>query len=129
MDPRIQIQIRIRIHPKMSWIRNNWWVKYLFQVACDLLCVPATSTPSERLFSQSGLLSGHRFSRTTPKNLEYRVLAKLNMKKECNSFIFYFVDRKKLRKKQINIPKLRTIDTQHFVRNPELIWFFKIFGL
>jgi hypothetical protein len=60
-------------------------------VACDLLCVSASSTPSERLFSQSGLLSGHLFSQTTPKNLEYRVLAKLNMKKECNSFIFYLV--------------------------------------
>jgi hypothetical protein len=82
-------------------------------VACNLLCVPASSTPSERLFSQSGLLSGHLFSQTTPKNLEYRVLAKLNMKKECNSFIFYFVvikikraDHKKLRKNQIKIQKL-----------------------
>jgi hypothetical protein len=56
-----------------------------------MLCIPATSTPSERLFSQSGMLSGHRFSRTTPKNLEFRVLAKLNMKKDWNSFIFYLV--------------------------------------
>ena len=59
----------------------------MFQVACSLLCIPATSTPSERLFSQAGFLSSHRFSRTTPKNLELRLLAKLNAKKDWNSFI------------------------------------------
>jgi len=57
-------------------------------VACNILSIPASSTPSERLFSQSGLLSSHRFSRTTPKNLELRVLAKVNFAKDCNSFIF-----------------------------------------
>ena len=39
------------------------------------LCIPVSSTPSERLFRQAGLLSSHRFSRTTPKTLELRILA------------------------------------------------------
>jgi hypothetical protein len=53
----------------------------MFQVACSCLCIPAGSTPSERLFRQADLLSSHRFSRTTPNNLDLNVLAKLNIKK------------------------------------------------
>jgi hypothetical protein len=76
--PRLQLRNTVQ-QPRL----NN----LMFQVACSLLCIPASSTPSERLFSQAGLLSSHRFSRTTPKNLELRLLAKLNAKKDWNSFI------------------------------------------
>ena len=47
-------------------------------LAQDLLAVPATSVPSERLFSISGILSENRRSHITPKNLERRVLIKAN---------------------------------------------------
>jgi len=48
------------------------------QVCLDLLSIPATSTPSERLFSQAGLLSKDKFGRINPETLEARVLGKIN---------------------------------------------------
>ena len=42
------------------------------------LAVPATSVPSERLFSISGILSEYRRSRISPDNLEKRVILKAN---------------------------------------------------
>ena len=53
----------------------------LARVAQDLLTIPATSTPSERLFSASGLLSEGKMSSISPENLEKRVLAKVNLGK------------------------------------------------
>ena len=44
----------------------------------DIMAIPATSVPSERLFSISGILSENRRSRISPENLENRVLIKAN---------------------------------------------------
>lgn len=68
--------------PLKFWSGN----KDMFQtalplIAIDVLTVTATSTPSERLFSQSGLLSKDKFGRITPKNLELRVLGKINLRR------------------------------------------------
>lgn len=66
--------------PILFWSRNkDKFQTFLPKVAIDILAVPATSTPSERLFSQSGLLSKDKFGRITPKNLELRVLGKINL--------------------------------------------------
>ena len=51
------------------------------RVAQDMLTIPATSTPSERLFSASGLLSEGKMSSISPENLEKRVLVKVNIGK------------------------------------------------
>ena len=51
------------------------------RVAQDILTIPATSTPSERLFSASGLLSEGKMSSISPENLEKRVLVKVNIGK------------------------------------------------
>ena len=47
-------------------------------LAQDIMAIPATSVPSERLFSISGILSENRRSRISPENLENRVLIKAN---------------------------------------------------
>ena len=47
-------------------------------LAQDIMAIPATSVPSERLFSISGILSENRRSRISPANLENRVLIKAN---------------------------------------------------
>ena len=44
----------------------------------DLMCVPCTSTSSERLFSAAGFLSQNRSARINATNLERRTLIKTN---------------------------------------------------
>ena len=66
--------------PLDYWVDNE--LKYetmLPMIAQDILCIPATSTPSERLFSASGLLTSGRMSNIGPENLEKRVLIKVNV--------------------------------------------------
>ena len=47
-------------------------------IAQDIMAVPATSVPSERLFSISGILSDDKRCNISPENLERRVLLKVN---------------------------------------------------
>ena len=47
-------------------------------IAQDLFAIPATSVPSERLFSISGILSSDKRCNISPENLERRVLLKAN---------------------------------------------------
>ena len=47
-------------------------------LAQDILAIPSTSVPSERLFSVSGFLSENRKSRISGINLEKRVIMKAN---------------------------------------------------
>ena len=47
-------------------------------LAQNIMAIPATSVPSERLFSISGILSENRRSRISPENLENCVLIKAN---------------------------------------------------
>jgi len=66
--------------PLEYWVENE--AKYetlLPMIAQDILCIPATSTPSERLFSASGLLASGVMSNISPDNLEKRVLIKVNV--------------------------------------------------
>ena len=48
------------------------------EICQDLLCVPCTSVPAERLFSLSGLLTENRRNRISPVNLQNRVIIKGN---------------------------------------------------
>ena len=68
--------------PLDYWVsEESRYYSPLARVAQDLLTIPATSTPSERLFSASGLLSEGKMSSISPENLEKRVLAKVNLGK------------------------------------------------
>ena len=58
-------------------ISGDFWTD-LPTIAQDILAVPATSVPSERLFSISGILSDDKKCNISPENLERRVLLKAN---------------------------------------------------
>ena len=67
-------------------IISHWYFKdfgkefktKLPEIAIDLLCVPPTSTSSERMFSCAGYLSQNRSARINSRNLERRVIVKSN---------------------------------------------------
>ncbi len=63
---------------------EDWWVKNksifprLFPVACDVLVIPATSAPSERVFSLAGYCSKEKKNRLSNDHLEQEVMLKSN---------------------------------------------------
>ena len=66
--------------PLDYWAENEAKYETILPLcAQDILCIPATSTPSERLFSASGLLASGVMSNISPVNLEKRVLIKVNV--------------------------------------------------
>ena len=68
--------------PLDYWVaEEKRYYSSLAKVAQDLLTIPATSTPSERLFSASGILSDGKMACISPANLERRVLVKVNINK------------------------------------------------
>ena len=64
----------------------TWWKDHksqfpcLFQAVKPLLVTPATSVPSERIFSEAGYIARARRSRILPKNLNKFIFIKKNMK-------------------------------------------------
>ncbi|CAH1114768.1 unnamed protein product [Psylliodes chrysocephalus] len=58
---------------------KNYQCNYLKQIAFKYLAVPATSVPSERVFSKAGLVMTDRRNRIKPKNLDCLIFMKSNM--------------------------------------------------
>ena len=64
----------------------KWWRAYkgqfpcLFQAVKALLATPATSVPSERIFSEAGYIARARRSRIIPQNLNKFTFLKKNLK-------------------------------------------------
>ena len=78
-DAREEVLMR---DPLDYWVaEESRYYSPVARVAQDLLTIPATSTPSERLFSASGLLTEGKMGSISPENLEKRVLAKVNIRK------------------------------------------------
>ena len=56
--------------PLTWWKDNKKDYKILFNLAKNYLCIPATSVPSERLFSTAGELVSIRRNRFKSKNVD-----------------------------------------------------------
>jgi transposase InsO family protein len=52
------------------WKENGAYYPLLQRIARKYLCVPATSVPSERLFSKVGELVSKKRNRIKPKNID-----------------------------------------------------------
>ncbi|MCP4350704.1 MAG: hAT transposon family protein, partial [Desulfobacterales bacterium] len=78
-------RIKLTAKDKESLNLLNWWktrkneYPYLFKAVKALLCTPATSVPSERVFSEAGYISRARRSRILPFNLNNTLFIKKNM--------------------------------------------------
>ena len=62
--------LAINENPLKWWARNAHKYPLIANVARNVLAVPASSGPSERVFSQSGLVMTQRRNRLKPERLE-----------------------------------------------------------
>ena len=67
-----------KVDPVEFWIENEKTYPSLAPVACDLLIIPASSAPIERVFSTAGQITSGKRNRLNDRNLEREVLLKKN---------------------------------------------------
>lgn len=67
--------------PLAQWKNNEERYPRLARAAKRLLCIPATSTPAERIFSKAGFIVNKSRSCLLPKNVDMLVFLAHNMKK------------------------------------------------
>lgn len=65
-------------NPLEFWNKNQLLFPQLSSLARKYLCVPATSVPSERIFSKAGLITKDRRNRIKEKNLDYIIFMNKN---------------------------------------------------
>ena len=68
----------MELDPLVYWIREAAMFPKISHVACDIMCVPASSAPVERVFSISGDASHGRRNRLSDHNLERETLLRKN---------------------------------------------------
>jgi len=62
------------------WIKHKVLLGELFNLALKYLVIPATSVPSERIFSKAGEIMSAKRNRTHPKNLDMLIFLNKNLK-------------------------------------------------
>lgn len=66
-------------NPLVFWSAHKCAMPELFEMHLKYLCTPATSVPSERVFSKTGMLTNLRRNRLSPKNLDQIVFLNTNL--------------------------------------------------
>lgn len=64
--------------PLLWWKTNEHRFSRLTKVARSWLCIPATSTPSERLFSKAGSVVSKKRNSLKPKNVDVILFSNSN---------------------------------------------------
>ena len=72
--------------PRMWWKDNAKRFPRLAVIAQSLLCIPATSTPSERIFSKAGLTVSKLLTSLKPSNVDALIFLNKNFK--CAHILF-----------------------------------------
>ena len=92
LDEKIDVEvnlyksIKLTSDQKRSTHLLTWWKEHkgqfpcLFQAVKALLATPATSVPSERIFSEAGYIARARHSRILPQNLNKFIFIKKKQK-------------------------------------------------
>lgn len=65
-------------NPMSFWLKNALKYPALSELAFEILTIPATSAPVERLFSQASIAAGGKRNRLSSENLEREVMVKVN---------------------------------------------------
>ena len=71
-------EVDLQLDPLVYWINRLSRFPSLAKIACDLLAVPASTAPVERIFSTSGEATTGRRNRLTDENLEREVFLRQN---------------------------------------------------
>jgi hypothetical protein len=71
-------ELKNKLGPFYFYSRHHDTFKKLFSMAKAILCIPATSVPSECLFSQAGLVQSEIRNRLSPALLKSIILIKEN---------------------------------------------------
>ena len=66
-------------NPMEWWKRNEERFPKLSRITKQLMCIPATSVPSERIFSVSGNIASDKRSRLKPENIDMLVFLHKNL--------------------------------------------------
>lgn len=77
-QPMIDEEEAMNFEPLQFWILNETKFPILYSLAVDLLTIPASSAPSERVFSAAGIATSGRRNRLDKYHLEREVLLKKN---------------------------------------------------
>jgi hypothetical protein len=90
LSPSITSNLIIRQYLEMTLLNRKKnpleiWKQYknkfpdLYNMQLKYLCIPATSVPSERVFSKTGLITNDRRNRLSPKNLDLIIFLNSNL--------------------------------------------------
>jgi len=73
--------LNIQDDPILFWKNNKQILGALSEIALKYSCIPATSVPSERVFSKAGQIVSARRNRLLPDNVDKLIFLNANLEK------------------------------------------------